>query len=93
MAKEIENTKWLLSIEDDYEIFRRKFPPETFKDFVDLYSFQAGKYGFSPTVSPQAAKVVLGILLTTRLNKKTKNKHYDKAYEFIIDAVIDRLFD
>ncbi|GHU82483.1 TetR family transcriptional regulator [Spirochaetia bacterium] len=92
-AKEIENTKWLLSIEDDYEIFRRKFPPETFKNFVDLYSFQAEKYGFSPHTSPQVAKVILGILLTTRLNKKGASKHYDKAYDFIIDTVIDRLFD
>jgi AcrR family transcriptional regulator len=93
MAKEIENTKWLLSIEDDYEIFRRKFPPETFKKLVDIYSFQAEKYDFSPTTSPQTAKVILGILLTTRLNKKTANKHYEKAYDFIVDTVIDRLFD
>jgi AcrR family transcriptional regulator len=93
MAKEIENTKWLLSIEDDYEIFRRKFPPETFKQFTDIYTFQAEKYDFSPAASPQVAKIVLGILLTTRLNKKGVNKHYDKAYDFIIDTVIDRLFD
>ncbi|MDR0552220.1 MAG: TetR/AcrR family transcriptional regulator [Spirochaetaceae bacterium] len=93
IEKEIENTKWLLSIEDDFEIFKRKLPPETFRDFVDLYSFQAEKYGFSPAVSPQTAKVVLGILLTARLDKKSKNKQYDKAYGFIIDTVIDRLFD
>ncbi|GMO52071.1 MAG: TetR/AcrR family transcriptional regulator [Treponemataceae bacterium] len=93
MAKEIENTKWLLSIEDDYEIFRRKFPPETFKSFTDIYSFQAEKYGFSPCISPQTAKVILGILLTIRLNKKGVSKQYDKAYDFIIDSVIDRLFE
>jgi AcrR family transcriptional regulator len=93
MAKEIENTKWLLSIEDDFEIFKRKLPPEAFKNFVDIYSFQAEKYGFSPKSPPHVAKIVLAILLTIRLNKKATSKDYDKAYEFIIDSVIDRLFD
>jgi AcrR family transcriptional regulator len=92
MAKEIANTKWLLSLENDYEIFKRKLPPEAFKNFVDIYSFQAEKYRFSPNISPQAAKTVLGILMTVRLNKKETSKRYDKAYEFIIDSVIDRLF-
>jgi AcrR family transcriptional regulator len=93
MAKEVENTKWLLSIEDDYELFQRRLPPETFKNFVDIYSFQAQKYQFPPTISPQVAKVVLGLLITIRLNKKSKSKQYDKAYEFIIDSAIDSLFE
>jgi AcrR family transcriptional regulator len=92
MAKEIEKTKWLLSIEDDYEMFKRRLPPETFNDFVDIYSFQAAKYHFTPTVSAQVAKMVLGDLITLRLHKKTTSKHYDRAYEFIIDSTIDRLF-
>jgi AcrR family transcriptional regulator len=92
MAKEIENTKWLLSIEDDYEIFRRRLPPETFKNFVDIYSFLAEKYRFPPNVSPPVAKMILGILITIRLNKKSTSRQYDKAYEFIIDSTIDRLF-
>jgi AcrR family transcriptional regulator len=93
MAKEIENTKWLLSIEDDYEIFKRRLPPETFKDFVDIYAFQAEKYHFSPNVPPRVAKKVLGALITLRLHNKTPGKHYDQAYGLIIDSAIDRLFE
>jgi AcrR family transcriptional regulator len=92
MAKKIAKAKWLLSLENDFEIFRRRFPPETFKDFVDLYSLQIEKYRFSPKVSRQVGNAVLGALISLRLSPKMSGKDYDKAYEFIVDCTIDRLF-
>ncbi|MDR1218205.1 MAG: hypothetical protein LBK73_01185, partial [Treponema sp.] len=76
--------KWLLSLEDNFELFRRRLPSETFKDFIDLYSFQVEKYQFSPKVSYQVGNAALGALITLRLNPKVSDKDYDKAYECII---------
>ncbi|MDR1286819.1 MAG: TetR/AcrR family transcriptional regulator [Treponema sp.] len=92
MAKKIAKAKWLLSLEDTFEVFRRRLPPETFKDFIDLYSFQVEKYQFSPKVSHRVGNAALGALITLRLNPKMSGKDYDKAYELIVDSTIDRLF-
>jgi AcrR family transcriptional regulator len=92
MAKKIAKAKWLLSLEDNFEMFHRRLPSETFKDFIDLYSFQVEKYQFFPKVSYQVGNAALGALITLRLNHKISGKDYDKAYELIVDSTIDRLF-
>jgi AcrR family transcriptional regulator len=92
MAKKVAKAKWLLSLEDNFELFRRRLPSETFKDFIDLYSFQVEKYQLSPKVSYQVGNAALGALITLRLNPKVSGKDYDKAYELIVDSTIDRLF-
>jgi AcrR family transcriptional regulator len=92
MAKEIEHTKWLISLHDDLEIFQRKLPQNTFKNFVNRYTFQVEKYKFRPKVSYDMARLILGILLALRLDPNIASKNYGKAYEFIADSIIDRLF-
>jgi AcrR family transcriptional regulator len=92
MAKKVAKAKWLLSLEDNFEVFRLRLPPETFKDFIDLYSIQVEKYQFSHKVSYQVGNAALGALITLRLNPKVSGKDYEKAYELIVDSTIDRLF-
>jgi AcrR family transcriptional regulator len=94
MVKETAKAKWFLSLEDNFEIFHRRLPPETFKDFIDLYSFQVEKYRFSPRVSYKVGNAALGALIMLKLNPKIKTagKDYDKACEIIIDSTIDHLF-
>jgi hypothetical protein len=93
MAKEIAKSKWLVSFNDDLKIFQRKIPPEVYKKFSNIYTCQAEKYGFHPYVPSNVATVVLGILLMLRINPNVTSKNYNKAYDFIIDTVIDRLFE
>jgi AcrR family transcriptional regulator len=93
MAKKVAEAKWLLALKDNFEIFKRRLPPEIFKDFVDLYSFPSNKYHFSPKISRQEGNAVFDALITLRLNLKISSKHYEKAYELIVDGAIDRLFD
>jgi AcrR family transcriptional regulator len=93
MAKKVEKAKWLLSLEDDIEIFQRKLPPEAFKGFIDIYSVQAEKYQLSPQVSRQVGNAVLEALVALRLSPKMSGKHYDRAYEFIVESTFDRLFE
>jgi AcrR family transcriptional regulator len=92
MAKEIEQTKWLISLNDDLEIFQRKLPLNTLKNFVNTYTFQVEKYKFRPKVSYDMTRLILGILLALRLDPTIASKNYGKAYEFIVDSIIDRLF-
>jgi AcrR family transcriptional regulator len=93
MAREIAKMKWLASFNDDLEIFHRKIPPETYKKFANIYTYQMEKYSFRPNVPYNVATVVLGILLMLRINPNVISKDYNKAYEFIVDSAIDRLFD
>jgi AcrR family transcriptional regulator len=93
MAKEIEQTKWLISFNDDLAIFQRRIPPDTYKNFVNVYAFQTEKYKFHPRVSPGMVRVVLSVLLMLRINPNIASKDYGKAYEFIVDSIIDRLFE
>jgi AcrR family transcriptional regulator len=93
MAKEIEHTKWLVSLNDDLEIFQRKLPQNTLKNFINTYTFQVEKYKFRPKVSYDMARLVLGIMLALRINPNITSKNYSKAYEFIVDSIIDRLFE
>jgi hypothetical protein len=93
MAKETAKMKWLASFNKDLEIFQRKIPPETYKKFANIYTYQAEKYGFRPTVPYNVEAVVLGILLMLRINPNISSKDYHKAFEFLVDSAIDRLFD
>jgi AcrR family transcriptional regulator len=93
MAKEIEHTKWLVSFHEDLAIFQRKIPLDTFKKFVTLYTFQVEKYKFHPKVSYDLVRLVLGILLMLRIHPAINSKNYSKAYELMVDSVIDRLFE
>jgi AcrR family transcriptional regulator len=93
MAKETSKMKWLASFNKDLEIFQRKIPPEIYKKFSHIYTYQVEKYSLRPTVSSNVATVVLGILLMLKINPNITSKDYNKAYDFIIDTVIDRLFD
>jgi AcrR family transcriptional regulator len=93
MAKEIEHTKWLVSFNADLEIFQRRIPPDTYKNFVNVYALQTEKYKFRPQVSHSMVRVVLSILLMLRINPNITSKDYDKAYELLVDSAIDRLFE
>jgi AcrR family transcriptional regulator len=93
MTKEIEHTKWLISFNEDLAIFQRRIPPDIYKNFVNVYAFQTEKYKFHPHVSPGIVRVVLGILLMLRINPNISSKDYGRAYEFIADSIIDRLFE
>jgi AcrR family transcriptional regulator len=93
MAKEIAKTKWLASFNDDLEIFQRKIPPETYKKFANIYTYQAEKHSLRAHVPHNIATVVLGILLMLRINPAITSKDYNRAYEFLVDSAIDRLFD
>jgi AcrR family transcriptional regulator len=93
MAKEIEHTKWLVSLNDDIAIFQRKLPQNKLKDFVNTYTFRVEKHKFRPKISYDITRLVLGVLLALRINPNIASKNYSKAYEFIVDSVIDRLFE
>jgi AcrR family transcriptional regulator len=93
MAKEIEHTKWLISFHDDLAIFQRRIPPDTYKNFVNVYAFQTEKYKIRPQVSSGIVRVVLSILLMLRINPNITSKNYSKAYELIVDSAIDSLFE
>jgi AcrR family transcriptional regulator len=93
MAREIEHTKWLVSFHDDLEIFQRKLPVNTLKDFVNTYTFQVEKYRFRPKVPYGMTRLVLGILLALKINPNITSKNYSKAYELIVDSAIDSLFE
>ncbi|MDR1445270.1 MAG: hypothetical protein LBI90_00095, partial [Treponema sp.] len=88
MAKEIENAKWLVSFNDDIKIFQRRIPPEIYKNFVNVYAFQAEKYKFRPKVPHNVARVVLSILLMLRINPNITSKGYSKAYDLLVDSAI-----
>jgi AcrR family transcriptional regulator len=93
MAKEIEHTKWLVSFNNDLAIFQRRIPPDTYKNFVNVYAFQTEKYKLNPKVSSSMVRVVLGILLMLRIDPNITSKDYNKAYELIVDSAIDHLFE
>jgi AcrR family transcriptional regulator len=93
MAKEIEHTKWLVSFSEDVKIFQRKIPLDSFKNFVNVYTFQVEKYKLHPKVSYNVVRLSLGILLMLRVNPNITSKDYSKAYELIVDSTIDRLFE
>jgi AcrR family transcriptional regulator len=93
MAKEIAKSKWLVSFYKDLEIFQRKVPPEIYKKFANIYTWQAEKYSFRPSVPHTVATVALGILLMLRINPNISSKDYNKAYELLVDSAIDRLFE
>jgi AcrR family transcriptional regulator len=93
MAKEIAKTKWFDSFNEDLKIFQRKIPQEKYKQLANLYTIQTEKYRLRPTVHSNVATVVLGILFMLRINPNITSKNYNKAYEFLVDTAIDRLFD
>jgi AcrR family transcriptional regulator len=93
MAKETAKMKWLASFNKDLEIFQRKIPPEIYKKFANIYTYQAEKYSFRPTVPSNVATVVLGILLMLKINPNVTSKDYNKAYDYLIDTELDRLFE
>jgi len=94
---ELSKTPWILEIQDVYEIFMRKLPPEFVKnhfkkDVVD-FNLMIEKYKLKPNVSREAFTSMSYILAFSIINKTIIGDNYIEALDLIIDSIIENYFD
>jgi AcrR family transcriptional regulator len=94
---ELIKTPWVLKIQEDYELFMRKLPPEFlknhFKKDIADYSMIVEKYKLKPRISVDVFTSITYILAFSIPSKALAGEHYTEALDLIIDSIIENYFD
>lgn len=94
---ELFKTPWVLKIQEDYDIFMRKIPPQFLgnhvKNDIADYSLMVEKYNLKLRVSVDVFTSMIHILGFSITSKALTGEHYSEALDLIIDSIIENYFD
>jgi len=97
LFKEFEKIEWYLSVEDEMALIIRKLPTDFMaktskKDISDL-SDLIEKFGLVPRIDFAEVITILQLLSFLVMQKKMIGEAFQKPFSFIIDTLVENMFD
>ena len=97
MFREFEKIEWYLRVEDEMALIIRKLPPgfmeeTTKKDIPDL-SDLIKRFGLVPKINFNEVITILQLLSFLVMQKKMIGEAFQKPFSFIIDTLVENMFD
>jgi hypothetical protein len=97
MASELKKVDWFLSLRHEFEMITRKLPPdflnekslEALEDFTPILK----RYNLKPTMSDKETLTTLQVLMLLLVHENEMiGNYFDRSFNFIVDATIEKLF-
>jgi AcrR family transcriptional regulator len=97
LMEELGRNKWMLSMQQDFELFMHRLPQDFLKknqskDLIDITEI-VRQFGLVPKVSMEEITAVMHTLSVSVYFTEMIGEYYKRAMGFLIDGVIERLFE
>ena len=95
--REIQKMGWFSSLPDVWPLLIRKLPPDfveqDFRDDMKQYQEIIEKYNLKPKKKLEEISAILQLVRASALLKIHLHGNINQAWDFIVDIVVDALFD
>lgn len=97
LMEELSRNKWMLSMQQDFELFMRRVPQDFLKnnqrkDLIDITEI-VRQFGIVPKVSVEEITAVMHTLSVSVYFTDMIGEYYKRAMGLLIDGVIEKLFE
>jgi len=97
LASAMSGMPWLTSMWEEWPVIARKLPPgyveQDFQGDIVRIGEIVAQYGLSPTRSIESVTAIIDILMASVVRQDFMPAGQQESIDFIIDAVVDNLFN
>ena len=97
MLKKLETIEWYLSLKDEFVEILHKLPEESLREDLindtNSYNYIFRKYNIIPKIEASEVITIFSIISSALLMKGKLAGDVPKAIDFVIDTVVDAIFE